>query len=553
MAGSRQIVGSEDMTNSSFPPYPKEIAEAYRSAGVWNDDTFVSALDAQAKRAPNKTLVQTAGGRVCSYQEMATRSLRLANAFRGLGLRHGDVIAIQLPSLLEFLTVYVAAARAGIILATMHMPYREAELEPLLRFSDAKAVICGPAQGKYEGPKMMRRLAEKIPSLMHVILVGESKDSSALSFEGLIGSGQEIPIVEPPPPGAPALLCFTSGTSSSPKGVMQTFETLSANARAYSKTIHLGPDDKSLIAPPFTHIFGLECFHNTLVTGGAVVPLELFTPLAFADLIEKAKPTVIYAAPAHLAATLKDGKLEGRDLSSVRKIILGGSICPPQVAADFEAHLPNGHVGQLFGMTEVLLTTQTPMDGSPRARHGTVGRPVPGIDARIVDDEGSAVGKGETGELQMRGFSMMSGYIKNPNANADSFTADGWFCTGDLSCWDEEGNIVIVGRKKDLINRGGIKINPSDIEAVIMQHENVTNAALVSMPDDVLGERICAFVTLSPNTFLDLKDLCEFLSKQGVAKMRWPERVVVIDEMPMTPTRKVIKRALQAHLQSQSS
>jgi non-ribosomal peptide synthetase component E (peptide arylation enzyme) len=552
LASYCQSVENADMTNPSFPPYPAETAKAYRAAGVWTDDTFVTALDARAKTAPAKTLVQTADGRICSYQEMATRSLRLADAFRGLGLRHGDVIAIQLPSILEFLTAYVAAARAGIILATMHMPYRESELEPLLRFSNAKAVICGPAQGKYEGPEMMRRLVKKIPSLMHIILIGQQNGSSAISFEGLVASGREIPIVDPPPAGAPALLCFTSGTSSNPKGVMQTFETLGANARAYSKTIDLGPDDKSLIAPPFTHIFGLECFHNTLVTGGAVVPLELFTPLAFADLIETAQPTVIYAAPAHLAATLKDGKLQGRDLSSVRQIILGGSICPPQIAADFEAHLPNGRVGQLFGMTEVLLTTQTPMDGPARVRHGTVGRPVPGIDARIVDDEGSAVGKGETGELQMRGFSVMSGYIKNPSANVESFTPDGWFCTGDLSCWDDEGNIIIVGRKKDLINRGGIKINPSDIEAVIMQHESVTNAALVSMPDEVLGERICAFVTLNPNMSLNLKDLCEFLSKQGVAKMRWPERVVVIDEMPMTPTRKVIKRALQAHLQSQS-
>ena len=537
------------MTNSNFPPYPEQTAEHYRSAGVWTKTTFVTALDVQAKVDPNKLLVQTASGRACSYQEMADSSLRLANAFRDLGLLAGDVIAIQLPSLLEFLIAYVAAARAGMILATMHMPYRESELEPLLRFSDARAVICGPAQGKYQGPEMMRRIAEKVPSLMHIIVVGENKDPNTLSFEALVANGRETPRPDAPPAGSPALLCFTSGTSSSPKGVMQTFETLTANARAYSKTIHLGPDDRSLIAPPFTHIFGLECFHNTLVTGGTVIPLELFTPLAFADLIEAAKPTVIYAAPAHLAATLKDGKLKGRDLSSVRQVILGGSICPPQVAADFEAHLPNGRVGQLFGMTEVLLTTQTPMDAPAEVRHGTVGRPVPGIDARIVDEEGSEVGKGETGELQMRGFSVMSGYIKNPKANAGSFTADGWFCTGDLACWDHERNIVIVGRKKDLINRGGIKINPSDIEAVIMQHEHVTNAALVSMPDDVLGERICAFVTLAPGASMNLEGLCTYLERRGVAKMRWPERVMVIDEMPMTPTRKVIKRALQELLQ----
>lgn len=539
------------MTNPNFPPYAPEIAKQYRLSGIWSSETFVSALDAWAVKAPDRAVVEAADGRICSYRDMARRSLRLANAYYGLGLRQGDVIAIQLPSYIEFLTAYIAATRLGVILATMHMPYREAELEPLLRFSEAKAIICGSAFGKYEGSRMMRRLKEKVTSVRNIIVVGNIEDDTdVLRFEDLISGNSEKLNQDPPPPSAPALLCFTSGTSSSPKGVMQTFETLSANARAYSKTINLGPDDKSLIAPPFTHIFGLECFHNTLVTGGTVVPLELFTPQGFADILEKTAPTVVYAAPAHLAATLKDGKLAGRNLSSVRQVILGGSICPPHVAAEFEAFLPNGRVGQLFGMTEVLLTTQTPMQGPAHARHGTVGVPVPGIDVRIVDDEGAEVAQGDCGELQMRGFSVMSGYIKNPEANASTFTVDGWLRTGDLASRDKTGNITIVGRQKDLINRGGIKINPSDIEATIMEHEHVINAALVSMPDDVLGERICAFVTLGSGGSLDLGGLCNFLAKKGVAKMRWPERVIVIDEMPMTPTRKVIKRALQAQLRN---
>jgi non-ribosomal peptide synthetase component E (peptide arylation enzyme) len=538
------------MINPNFLPFPERVAERYRSTGVWTDETFVTALDNCALTSPDRLLVEAADGTRCSYSDMMRRSRRLTRAFQQLGLRSGDVVAIQLPSRLDYLTCYIAAARAGMILATMHMPYREAELEPLMRFCEAKAVICGPAQGKYDGPSMMRRLANKVSSIRDVIVVGRSDEPGVLLLDDLIAQNEDSPILDSPPAGSPALLCFTSGTSSSPKGVMQTFETLTANARAYSKTINLGPDDKSLIAPPFTHIFGLECFHNTLMTGGSIVPLELFSPLVFADLIEKTRPTVIYAAPAHLAATLRDGRLEGRDLSSVRHIILGGSICPPQVASNFEAHLPNGRVGQLFGMTEVLLTTQTPMNGSPRSRHGTVGRPVPGIEARIVDDADAPVADEEIGELQMRGFSVMSGYIKNPDANASSFTEDGWYRTGDLASWDEEGNIVIVGRKKDLINRGGIKINPSDIEAIIMQHDDVTGAALVGMPDDVLGERICAFVTLGPGASIDLDKLCSYLERRGVAKMRWPERVMVIDEMPTTPTRKVIKRALQDYLQA---
>lgn len=537
------------MTSPSFPPFARELAESYRSAGFWTADTFVTALDASAARYPDKPVIEEWNGTACSYRDLKERSTRLANAYLDLGLRKGDVIAIQLPSCTEFLTAYIAASRMGAILATMHMPYRDSELEPLLRFCEAKAVICGRAAANYDAPGTMRRLQKKLCAIEHIIVVGQDgNDGATRGFAELLESGELVPIANGPVPSDPVLLCFTSGTSSAPKGVMHAFETLSANAREYSKTIGLSASDKALIAPPCTHIFGLECFHNTLVTGGSVVPLAQYNPQNFAEMIEATRPTVIYAAPAHLAGSLKSGDLHRRKLDSVRHVILGGSICPPQVAADFEAFLPNGRVGNLFGMTEVLLTTQTPMDQSAFVRHSTIGPPVPGISARIVSDAGEQVTGDEVGELHMRGFSVMSGYMKNPEANASSFTEDGWFRTGDLACWDSEGNIIIVGRKKDLINRGGVKINPTDIENIIMEHDSVIQAALVSMDDDVLGERICAFVTLAPDTNLDLEALCGFLSEKGVAKMRWPERVVVIDEMPTTPTRKIIKGALQQML-----
>lgn len=539
------------MINQSFLPYAQHIADGYRSSGIWTVDTFVSSLDAWAAKMPDKPVVEDSRGKACSYREMADRSMRLANAYLGLGIQKGDVIAIQLPSCIDFLTVYIAATRIGAVLAPMHMPYREAELEPLLRFSEVKAIICGPAHGSYEGPLVMQRLKKKIANIRHIIVAGKVGEyPDCLRLDDLIAEGENAPIGDAPTASDPALLCFTSGTSSNPKGVMHSFETLSANARAYSKTINLTSEDRSVVTPPFTHIFGLECFHNSLVTGGTLIPVEQFSPQGFAELLEVVSPTVVYAAPAHLAGTLKAGQLAGRNLGSIRQVILGGSICPPQVAVEFESFLPNGHVGNLFGMTEVLLTTQTPMDAAAHVRHGTVGRAVPGIDVRIVLEDGAVAGAGETGELQMRGFSVMSGYIKNPEANLAAFTEDGWLRTGDLACWDVEGNIIIVGRKKDLINRGGIKINPSDIENIIMEHDQVLHAALVSMPDDVLGERICAFVTLVEGGSMDLDALCRFLSEKGVAKMRWPERVVVVDEMPMTPTRKVIKRALQEQLRN---
>lgn len=327
---------------------------------------------------------------------------------------------------------------------------------------------------------------------------------------------------------------------------MRSSQTLTADARTYVLELGLTSDDRSMIAPPFTHVFGLLCANNALYTGGTILPLTHFEPRLYVEMIETLKPNIIYSAPAHLAGVLKADVLKGRDMSSVRDVVLGGAICPPQVAAGFEAYLPHGRVGALFGMTEVLLVTQTPLDAPPSIRHSSVGRPIPGVEARIIAKTGKPVEEDEEGELQLSGFTIMAAYMKNEEANSAAFTQDGWFRTGDLAIWGPDGNIIITGRVKDMINRGGIKINPSDIENAIMEHDAVVLAAVVPMPDDVLGERICAVVTLVPEASLELDELCAFLGQKNVSKMRWPERLVVIPEMPMTPTRKIIKGALQS-------
>lgn len=531
-------------TNPNYVPHPPAMAALHRSTGRWNDDLVVHWVERWAKETPSKIAVEPFSAPACTYVELNDKSLRFGNALLDLGLRPGDVVAIQLPSSVEFLTAYLGVTRIGAVLSTMHMPYREGELEPLLSFAEAKAVICAPASGGYKGPDMMASLRQRVPSIQHIIVASGPAQPGVLSMPEMIAGAQAKPVVNPKP-SDPILLCFTSGTSAAPKGVMRSSETIAADARAYAPEIRLTSDDRSMIAPPFTHVFGLLCANNALYTGGTILPLTHFEPKLYTDMIESLKPTVIYSAPAHLAATLKADILKDRDLSSVRQVVLGGAICPPHIAAGFETWLPNGRVGSLFGMTEMLLVTQTPLDAPPAIRHASVGRPIPGVEARIVTPAGAPVSGDNEGELQLSGFTVLPAYMKNPEANAAAFTEDGWFRTGDLAVWGEDGNIVITGRVKDLINRGGIKINPSDIENAIMDHEAVVLAAVVPMPDDILGERICAFVTLKGDATLDMDELCAFLASRNVGKMRWPERLIVIPEMPMTPTRKIIKGALQ--------
>ena len=304
-------------------------------------------------------------------------------------------------------------------------------------------------------------------------------------------------------------------------------------------------DERILVAPPFTHVFGLSCGMLGLCHGATNVLMSLFSPELYADRLIRGRPTVVFSAPAHVAATIKAGLLDNADLSSIRDVIVAGSVCPPEVAAALERRLPNGRTGQLFGMTETILIMQTPLDAPPEVRHTSTGRKTAGIEVRIANPEDDTdLPAGAEGELQLAGYSVFPGYLNNPEANATAFADDGFFRTGDLATVDADGNVVITGRVKDVINRGGIKINPTDVENLLQAHPAIVLAAVVPMPDDVLGERMCLFVTLAPGAGLTFEEMTGYLEANGVAKMRWPERLEIVDEMPMTPTRKIQKGEL---------
>ncbi|MBB3064280.1 MULTISPECIES: class I adenylate-forming enzyme family protein [Limibacillus] len=508
-----------------------------------NAGTLLDRLWHWASATPDKLAVETLADGQLTYRELAEKSDSFAAALWRLGIGPGDHIAIQLPSVPEFLVAYYAACRIGAVLTTMHVPYRQEELRPMLKFAKARAAIC-TVVGAYDAPETMLALAGEIDSLDHVIVVGNSVREGCLSFDAMVESGDPTTLPPMPGPNATCTLCFTSGTAAAPKGVERKQGLMAENAARFVEMIEMTGDDRVMIAPPLTHVFGLLCSGNAVYCGATILPVPLFTPQTYVDFLTTLAPTVIYSAPAHLAATLKSGVLDREPPPSVRDVIVGGSICPPEVARQFEDKLPNGRVGCLFGMTEALLTTQTDIHGTPEERHGTVGKLADGLALRIVDDAGNSIEAPDCGELQLSGYSILSEYCDNPEANASSFTADGWFRTGDLAYLDEKGNIVITGRLKDIINRGGIKINPADIESLLDGHENIIQSAIVPMPDEVLGERICLYVVLKPGSTITLEEVLAYLQDRGTAKMRWPERLEIVDEMPMTPTRKIRKAIL---------
>jgi cyclohexanecarboxylate-CoA ligase len=339
-------------------------------------------------------------------------------------------------------------------------------------------------------------------------------------------------------------MCYTSGTSAAPKAVPHSFQSLLANPRVCAAIFKVAPGDGLLSGPPLSHAFGIWVVTIALMRGATLHCLPMFTPPAFAQLLEQARPTHAFAAPAHMAAMLHAALLDGRDLASVRHLVISGSYCAPALKREIEARLPNGKAIELWGMTETFAVLMGDPDDPADLRHGFIGRPTPGSEARIADADGAVLAPGQEGELQVRGPSVFGGYFNNDSANAGTFTADGWMRSGDLAVMNEGGYVRLTGRLKDIINRGGVKFNPADVEALIERHASVLQSAIVPMPDPVLGERACCFVTVRPGTALTLADVTDWLARHQVAKPQWPERLEIIDEMPMTPTRKIIKGEL---------
>ena len=524
--------------------FPPQLARAYVKNGWWANDTLSGWLDRHVAERPEAPAIK-AGGTTLTYGEFGAKARNLAAALHGLGIARGDVVAVQLPNIAEFLIAYLAIARLGAVMQTIHMPYRAAECETMLGHALAKAVICLSTAKDYRAGEQMLALQSKCPKLAHVIALGPPV-KGAHELTAMIEEPADAALPEPPVASDPVLLLYTSGTTSAPKGVPLSYHNVLSNTRLGVPEHTLAGDDLIASAAPLSHLYGLYSFHLALAVGACSVLLPVFTPDGLAGMIERDRPTALWTAPAHIAACRAMGLVEKHDFTSLKLVIMSGSACPPELVEWFQAQLPDCAVTQLWGMTETQAGLYTrPGDGLAVSAH-SAGRPSPGTEIRILDPEtGAAMAPGEEGELQIRGCLLFPGYYNNPDANEAAFAEDGWFRTGDLATADRHGNVAITGRIKDVINRGGVKYNPRDVEDLLDAHPKIAQSAIVPMKDEVLGEKACAFVTLSPGVKnVTLKALCDHLLGHKIAKNKLPEKLIIIEEMPLTPTRKVIKGKL---------
>jgi acyl-CoA synthetase (AMP-forming)/AMP-acid ligase II len=262
------------------------------------------------------------------------------------------------------------------------------------------------------------------------------------------------------------------------------------------------------------------------------------------ETLKRTKPTVLIAGPAHIAPCLQQRLFADVDFSALRFVVLSGSTVLAALSGAFEELLPNGRVVQAWGMTELQFGACSRPSDARAVRFETIGRATPGTELRVADAEDRVLLPGEIGELHVRGCSLFSGYLRNPDASRAAFTADGWFRTGDLASMDDAGNVLLRGRTKELINRGGVKFNPIDMEIAIAGHPAIEQVAIAPIPDDILGERASCFVVLKNGASLSFDELRAFLTERKFAKFTWPEQLTIVPDMPVTPTRKVMKAEL---------
>ena len=521
-----------------------ERVRAYVEQGWWGSDTLSGWLRQNARVDPDGAALVDERGTV-SNAELEARVESITAGLHHAGVRPGDVVAVQLPNTREHIEVFLAVSALGAVMTTLYMTFRGAELAAQLEHSRARMLVAPERIGDFSPAGWWSGHRGELPLLETVVAVG-AEVPGALPWERLAAGGPPLPRDWREPTAAdPFLLLYTSGTTSSPKGVPLNYHQMLSNARLGVAEHDIRAGDIVLSAAPFGHLYALYSVELALAAGAAIALLPSFSPPALADAIVRLRPTHLFAAPAHLAACFGAGLVERMDLASLRLLVLAGAAVPPDLVHSFAPHLPNGEICQLWGMTELQAGLYTRIgDGTDLAAR-SAGRASPGTEVRIADDCGREVARGEEDELQARGPSVFAGYYENPEATARAFTADGWFRSGDTARMDAAGNVTLTGRLKDVINRGGVKYHPQEVELLVESLPPVLQCAIAPVPDERLGERACCYVVLRPGEAITLEAVCDFLLGKGIAKFKLPERLEVLDEMPLTATRKVIKGRLR--------
>ena len=529
--------------------------------------TIGELLEQKAEKHPNHEAVIYADRNLrWSYKEFNDECRIVAKGLMKLGINKGDHLAIWATNTPEWLTAQFATAKMGAILVTVNTNYRTTELEYLLRQSDSKTIILMESYRDASYIEMLNEIcpelkeakpgslnSKRLPMLKNVIVLGDNHYPGTYSWKDIKKLGEDISDHELDErlysleSSDVINMQYTSGTTGFPKGVMLTHSNIVNNGYNIANCMRLTKEDRLCIPVPFFHCFG--CVLGTMAcvsVGATMVPIQEFHPKQVLQTVQDEKCTGLHGVPTMFITELNQPDFDQYDLSSLRTGIMAGSNCPIEVMKGVIYRMGASEITIAYGQTESSpVITQTRTNDPIELRVETVGRALPNVEVKIVDPSTNLVVKnGEQGELCTRGYHVMKGYYKNPEATKEVIDEEGWLHTGDLAVMDEQGYCRITGRLKDMIIRGGENIYPREIEEFLYTHPKVLDVQVIGVPDETYGEQVMAWIIPKEGESITIEEVRDYC-KGKIARHKIPRFVEITDSYPMTASGKIQKYRLR--------
>lgn len=471
-----------------------------------------------------------------TYFELIEDVDHLANLLYQAGVRKDDRIAVSLPNWYETVKLFFATAKLGAILVPFNPLYTEEEVSHILKDSRPKLLFITEELGQSSLDALAKYVAK-------IIIVRGSVDGYE-NFASFIEANAPL-IEEAVIDVADDVYCilYTSGTTGSPKGVMITHQSVVQSGVTISKELNCVKNDVYIIAAPLFHVFGMACnLFSAVTTSSRMILIEKYSPSLMLEVIEREKVTIQQGVPTMFLKELELENFSEYDVTSLRAGIVGAAPITSKQMIEIRNKL-GMNLCQSYGITETGSVTMTPYNDREEKITSTLGKPISGVKIRIVDENRRELPNNEVGEIAIHSFGTMKGYYNMPEETEKVIDKDGWFYTEDLGQIDEEGYLHFVGREKELIIRGGYNIYPQEIEEFLLQHPSILDVAVVGLPDEILGEKICAVIQLRDEE-LTKENVIEYLDKR-ISRYKIPQEVLFVEEFPMTSSGKIKKNELK--------
>jgi len=519
--------------------YTPELIDDYVKRGLWDRTLTADNCDRNGKNYPEREAIIDSSCRL-TWGKVSKLSDRLALGLLSLGLKKDDRILVQLPNCAELYLLIIAGEKAGITIVTVQPTFRHAELISIAGHVRAKAIVIPRQFRNLDYFEMVKDIEPQLSCLKHIITTGDEIPEGALSFRDLTPDD-----VEGKFPGdylyqtrfkpyEITRIVTTSGTTGIPKCAEWSTCALMACGRALARRWELEASD---VVGAFYNIIGggLSIFslYSVPIAGAKLVLHDRFTPEGFCKMVERERITIAAIVPAEVGRLLDYPDLEKYDLSSLRLLAHATTVLPYELAVRAEAKLGCRYV-QTYGAMDVGPIASSSFSDPQDVRLKTVGRPYDGNEIRVVDDKGSPLPPGEVGEILVKGPTCCSGYYNNKVLNEQKWR-DGWCDTTNQGWLTQDGNLAIMGRRRDVIIRGGQNIYPKEVEDLLLEHPKIREAAVVRIPDKIMGEKACAYVVPKPGQDVSFPEMVDFLKSRQIAPFKLPERLEVIEELPRVP------------------